>query len=147
MSGPSFRDYHELLDVHGAELLAMTDPMAERVRKIGGETISGDGLDDGAALAADLKEVISKQAEHTQLVDKSAVLVAQPNPVSVTVGDNSDIRVEQRHIAQTIVDVGRDWLRPRHLGEDGVTFVMPAGTGSSEKGARYSLSLVASRTR
>src|SRR5690606_31972984 len=43
MSGPSFRDYHELLDEHAAELLAMTDPMAERVRKLGGDTIKSIG--------------------------------------------------------------------------------------------------------
>ena len=36
MSGPHFRDYHLLLDDHGDELLAMTDDLAERVRKVGG---------------------------------------------------------------------------------------------------------------
>src|SRR5436190_17310463 len=39
MSGPHFRDYHLLLDEHGDQLYAMTDPIAERVRKIGGLTI------------------------------------------------------------------------------------------------------------
>src|SRR5207244_2450745 len=38
MSGPHFRDYHLLLDEHGDQLFAMTDPIAERVRKIGGLT-------------------------------------------------------------------------------------------------------------
>ena len=33
MSGPHFRDYHLLLDEHGAEIFAVTDPLAERVRK------------------------------------------------------------------------------------------------------------------
>ncbi len=36
MSGPHFRDYHLLLDEHADQLFAMTDPIAERVRKIGG---------------------------------------------------------------------------------------------------------------
>jgi len=39
MSGPHFRDYHLLLDDHGDQLFAMTDDIAERVRKIGGTTI------------------------------------------------------------------------------------------------------------
>src|ERR1700694_4377806 len=43
MSGPHFRDYHLLLDDHGDELFAMTDVLAERVRKIGGTTIRSIG--------------------------------------------------------------------------------------------------------
>lgn len=39
MSGSHFRDYHLLLDEHGNELFAMTDPLAERVRKVGGSTL------------------------------------------------------------------------------------------------------------
>jgi starvation-inducible DNA-binding protein len=39
MSGPHFRDYHLLLDEHGDQLFAMTDDIAERVRKIGGTTL------------------------------------------------------------------------------------------------------------
>ena len=43
MSGPHFRDYHLLLDEHGDQLYAMTDPLAERVRKIGGITLHSIG--------------------------------------------------------------------------------------------------------
>ena len=43
MSGPHFRDYHLLLDDHGDQLFAMTDDIAERVRKIGGTTIRSIG--------------------------------------------------------------------------------------------------------
>lgn len=43
MSGPHFRDYHLLLDDHAAELLASTDDMAERVRKIGATTLRSVG--------------------------------------------------------------------------------------------------------
>ena len=39
LSGPHFRDYHLLLDGQADALYAMTDPIAERVRKIGGTTI------------------------------------------------------------------------------------------------------------
>jgi starvation-inducible DNA-binding protein len=43
MSGPHFRDYHLLLDEHGEQIFAMTDDIAERVRKIGGITIHSIG--------------------------------------------------------------------------------------------------------
>jgi starvation-inducible DNA-binding protein len=36
MSGAHFRDYHLLLDERATEIFAMTDPIAERARKIGG---------------------------------------------------------------------------------------------------------------
>ena len=43
MSGPHFRDYHLLLDEQSDQIFAMTDPMAERVRKIGGSTLRSIG--------------------------------------------------------------------------------------------------------
>src|ERR1700747_1901246 len=43
VSGPHFRDYHLLLDEHGDQLYAMTDPIAERVRKLGGPPIKSIG--------------------------------------------------------------------------------------------------------
>ena len=43
MSGSHFRDYHLLLDDHGDQIFAMTDDIAERVRKIGGTTIRSIG--------------------------------------------------------------------------------------------------------
>jgi starvation-inducible DNA-binding protein len=43
MSGPHFRDYHLLLDEQADQLFAMTDPIAERVRKIGQPTLRSIG--------------------------------------------------------------------------------------------------------
>ncbi|MFC7053227.1 Dps family protein [Hansschlegelia quercus] len=43
MSGPHFRDYHLMLDEQAAQILASTDDMAERVRKIGGTTLRSIG--------------------------------------------------------------------------------------------------------
>src|ERR1700744_4975228 len=39
MTGPHFRDYHLLLDEQSEQVLAATDPIAERVRKLGGTTL------------------------------------------------------------------------------------------------------------
>src|ERR1700726_4965495 len=43
MSGAHFRDYHLLLDEQGDQIFAMTDPIAERARKIGGTTLRSIG--------------------------------------------------------------------------------------------------------
>src|SRR5215510_9316568 len=43
ISGPHFRDYHLLLDEQGEQIFATTDPLAERVRKIGGRTLRSIG--------------------------------------------------------------------------------------------------------
>ncbi|MDR2871994.1 MAG: DNA starvation/stationary phase protection protein [Xanthomonadaceae bacterium] len=43
VSGPNFRDYHLLLDEQAEQLFAMTDPIAERIRKIGGNTLRSIG--------------------------------------------------------------------------------------------------------
>lgn len=43
VSGPHFRDYHLMLDEQGAQIFAMTDEIAERVRKIGGSTLRSIG--------------------------------------------------------------------------------------------------------
>jgi len=43
VSGPHFRDYHLLLDDQATQLLETTDPIAERVRKLGGTTVKSIG--------------------------------------------------------------------------------------------------------
>jgi starvation-inducible DNA-binding protein len=43
MSGPHFRDYHVLLDEQADQIYAMGDPIAERIRKVGGTTIRSIG--------------------------------------------------------------------------------------------------------
>ena len=43
MSGPHFRDWHLLLDEQADQVFAMTDVLAERVRKLGGLTLHSIG--------------------------------------------------------------------------------------------------------
>jgi starvation-inducible DNA-binding protein len=42
-SGPHFRDYHLLLDEQADQIYAIADPIAERVRKVGGTTLRSIG--------------------------------------------------------------------------------------------------------
>lgn len=43
VSGPHFRDYHEMLDAQAAQIVGTTDAIAERVRKTGGTTLRSIG--------------------------------------------------------------------------------------------------------
>src|ERR1700716_142948 len=60
MSGPHFRDYHLLLDEQGDQLFAMTDPIAERIRKLGGTTLRSIGH------IARLRRVSDNDAEYVE---------------------------------------------------------------------------------
>src|SRR3954466_13668769 len=43
MSGAHFRDYHLMLDEQADQIYAMVDPIAERIRKVGGTTLRSIG--------------------------------------------------------------------------------------------------------
>jgi starvation-inducible DNA-binding protein len=43
MSGPHFPDYHVMLDEQATQIYEMTDPIAERIRKVGGNTLRSIG--------------------------------------------------------------------------------------------------------
>ena len=98
MSGPHFRDYHLLLDEHADQLFAMTDPIAERARKIGGSTLNSIGhisrtqrvldndadyvephamlaelADDNKTLAARLRETHEVCEEHRDIASASLI--------------------------------------------------------------------------
>src|SRR6267378_1107355 len=70
MSGPHFRDYHLLLDEQADQLYAMTDPIAERVRKVGGPTLKSIGH------IARTQRVLDNDAEYVEPQDIPAL--AQP---------------------------------------------------------------------
>src|SRR6202047_923720 len=68
MSGPHFRDYHLLLDEQGEQLFAVTDAIAERVRKIGGRTLRSIGE------ISRLQRVLDNDADYITPLDMLAEL-------------------------------------------------------------------------
>jgi len=68
MSGPHFRDYHLLLDEQSDQIFAITDPLAERVRKLGGTTLRSIGH------IAKLQRVLDNDAEFVTPHDMLAEL-------------------------------------------------------------------------
>jgi starvation-inducible DNA-binding protein len=70
MSGPHFRDYHLLLDEQSDQIFAMSDPIAERARKLGGTTIRSIGdiarqkrIADNDADYVDPQDMLAELAE------------------------------------------------------------------------------------
>lgn len=68
VSGPHFRDYHLMMDDQSAQLLAMTDPIAERVRKLGGTTLRSVGQ------ISRLQRVADNDADYVEPLDMLAEL-------------------------------------------------------------------------
>src|SRR5207344_1883872 len=77
MSGSHFRDYHLLLDEQGDQIFAMTDAMAERVRKIGGTTLRSIGhIGRVQRLLDNDAEFVSPSAMLAELRDDNRQLTA-----------------------------------------------------------------------
>src|SRR5260370_13432048 len=77
MSGPHFHDYHLLLDEQADQLFAITDPIAERVRKVGGSTLRSIGH------IARLQRVLDNDADYVEADDMLAQLAAaNKNPAA-----------------------------------------------------------------
>jgi starvation-inducible DNA-binding protein len=68
VSGPHFRDYHLLLDEQSEQILATTDAIAERVRKIGGVTLHSIGQ------IARLQRIVDNDEEFVAAQDMLAEL-------------------------------------------------------------------------
>ena len=78
VSGPHFRDYHLLLDEQADQIFATTDPIAERVRKIGGTTLRSVGqiaaqkrlLDNDAAYVTPLDMLAELREDNKQVTSE-----------------------------------------------------------------------------
>src|SRR6202021_2668227 len=83
MSGPHFRDYHLLLDEQAEQIFDATDDIAERVRKVGGNTLHSVGE-------------IKRQ---TRILDNDAEYVTPEDMLAELKGDNSDLvgRMREAH--------------------------------------------------
>jgi starvation-inducible DNA-binding protein len=69
VSGPHFRDYHQLLDEQAEQVFAVTDVIAERVRKIGGTTLRSINQ------AAGMSRVAPNEADDVEAADMLAELM------------------------------------------------------------------------
>ena len=91
VSGPHFRDYHLLLDEQGEQIFATTDPLAERVRKIGGTTLRS----------------ISDITRHQSLADNNEAFVGPAEMLAELTADNKKVAAAMRK-AHKIADDHED---------------------------------------
>jgi starvation-inducible DNA-binding protein len=95
MSGPHFRDYHLLLDEHADQLFGMTDPIAERIRKIGGLTLRSIGQ------IARIQRVLDNDAEYVEPLDMLAELADDNKTLAQRLREAHNVCEEHRDVATT----------------------------------------------
>jgi starvation-inducible DNA-binding protein len=93
MSGPHFRDYHLLLDEQADQLFAMTDPIAERVRKIGGLTLRSIGH------IARTQRVLDNDAEYVEPLDMLAELADDNKTMATRLRQAHNVCEKHRDVA------------------------------------------------
>ena len=95
MSGPHFRDYHLLLDEHADQLFAMTDPIAERIRKIGGLTLRSIGQ------ISRTQRVLDNDAEYVEPLDMLAELADDNKTLVTRLREAHNVCEEHQDVATT----------------------------------------------
>jgi starvation-inducible DNA-binding protein len=93
MSGPHFRDYHLLLDEQAAQIFAMADPVAERVRKVGGRTLKSIGH------IARAQRVLDNDAQYVEPQDMLAELGDDNKALAARLREAHDISEGHRDFA------------------------------------------------
>ncbi len=123
MSGPHFRDYHLLLDEQAAELLAITDPIAERVRKVGGPTIRSIGQ------ISRTQRVLDNDAEYVDPSDMLAELRDDNRALVTRLREAHNVCEGHRDVATTsLIEVWVDEAERRSW------FLFEAGRGVETAG-------------
>ena len=93
MSGPHFRDYHVLLDEQSDQIFAMTDPIAERIRKVGGSTLRSIGH------IARVQRVLDNDAEYVEPLDMLAELREDNKELAARLREAHNVCDEHRDLA------------------------------------------------
>ena len=93
MSGPHFRDYHLLLDEHADQIYAMADPIAERIRKVGGTTLRSIGH------IARTQRVLDNDADYVQPLDMLAELREDNKTLAGSLREAHNVCDDHRDIA------------------------------------------------
>jgi starvation-inducible DNA-binding protein len=93
LSGPHFRDYHLMFDEQADQLFAMTDPVAERVRKVGGSTIKS------ISHISRLQRVLDNDADYVDPEDMLAELCEDNKTLAARLREAHNVCEEFRDIA------------------------------------------------
>ena len=95
MSGPHFRDYHVMLDEQADQLYAMTDPIAERIRKLGGTTLRSIGNIAGT------QRILDNDALYVEPSDMLAELCEDNKTIVTRLREAHNVCSDHKDIATT----------------------------------------------
>jgi starvation-inducible DNA-binding protein len=91
VAGPHFREYHLLLDDHATQILAITDAVAERVRKNGHRTLTSIGdIARRQSISDNDKSGVAAEAMLKELRDDNIAFVAKLRAVKELAGQAGD---------------------------------------------------------
>ena len=92
MSGRHFRDYHLLLDEQADQIFATTDPLAERVRKISGNTLRSIGQISGMTRVQDNnEEYVSPREMLRELMNDNKAMAKNMREAHEVCDDHDDV--------------------------------------------------------
>jgi starvation-inducible DNA-binding protein len=92
VTGPHFRDYHLLLDEQADQIYATTDPVAERVRKLGGATLRSIGQIHRLQRVADNDaDYVTASDMLAELREDNRQLVSSLRQAHVTCDEHDDV--------------------------------------------------------
>jgi starvation-inducible DNA-binding protein len=92
VSGPHFRDFHLLLDEQADQIFATTDPIAERVRKIGGMTLKSIGqIAARKRLTDNDAEFVTPRDMLAELRDDNKQLVSEMRRTHALCDEHNDV--------------------------------------------------------
>ena len=92
LRGRHFRDYHLLFDEQAGELLAMTDELAERARKLGAPTLRSIGdIARHQRIADNDADYVDPQDMLAELADDNRQLVSELRSVHATCSEHNDV--------------------------------------------------------
>jgi starvation-inducible DNA-binding protein len=102
-SGPHFRDYHLLFDEQADQVFAMTDPIAERIRKLGGTTLRSIGQIAGTQRILDNDASYVEPSDMlAELRDDNKMLASRLREAHAVCGEHRDIGTES--LIETWID-------------------------------------------
>jgi starvation-inducible DNA-binding protein len=108
MSGAHFRDYHLMMDEQANELFLMTDPIAERIRKLGGTTLRSIGHINR------LQRVLDNDADYVTPTSMLAELCEDNKDLASNLREIHDLCNEHRDIASaSLIEVWIDETEKR----------------------------------
>lgn len=119
VSGPHFRDYHLMLDEQGAQILATTDALAERARKLGGTTLRSIGH------VQKLQRIADNDNEFVSATDMLAELREDNLTLLNALRETQELCEEHGDVGST--SLIEDWIDEA---EERVWFLFESGRGA-----------------